>query len=92
MEWMGAFNFFHQLANLGQHISTSVYLCLLKKPLFFKGLEFEKELIERVVAGRRAVACLVNHVALQRREDGSKNALGLESLWDCNSGALLNSW
>lgn len=48
-------------------------------------------LVEEVAAGRRAVPCLVNRAALQKEEDDGKNALGLESLWDCNTGALMNS-
>ena len=67
------------------------YVPVPVKYLLFRGMEFEKALTGEVAAGRRAAACLVIHAALRRGENDGENALGLESFWDCNSAAFVNS-
>lgn len=67
------------------------YIPVPIKYLLFRGLVLEKGLIEEVAAGRRALACLAIHAALQRGVNDGKNTPGPESLWDCNPVASVNS-
>jgi len=80
---MGTFHFFISWPSEGE-VYALLCTCAYKVPTF-GGFEFEKWCIEEVAAG------LVICAALRRGKNDGKNELGLDSLWNCNPAAFVNS-
>lgn len=86
---VGVFLCFHQLAVLGQHVSTFMYLCL-QSTYFTEVWSMRKKVfMEEVVAGRRAVTSLFICAALHRGKNDGKKFIGI---WISGSAILQLSW